>query len=536
MFFSGLFNKNTKNTVIKRHGGSFLAMFLLSCFGIFAVAAPLSITSSLKASVDKSLDERETSDLILDSEIGFTAADVAALQDAEYIETVSIDPTAKATVSQDNALAAASIASRLYVYLKNAKEMTALTDEYTDLVDDSAGHIINEIEPIQSAARLQALNKNVQEEIDRLNKNLTETVNEETKLEEDSVSYNASYEKKMAEYEKQQETINEAKEAIQASEKNAQTNVEGAKQNLTRILNEVYSKSVVTASDIQKAQGASNYAGGTEKNYHNQFTNQWSKLSESEVKLHDEENALEEEKEKHDQEVSNEKQALTEKETDINSRLESLQGQLVTEAIHWTISNRLIIPEYHAAAENIILMNSRLLPIGLILYACITGACIVLSFRIIKKNRSRIDEWLNNGLSDHIIAELFVRRSALSVFLGALAGLLLGSVITPLFYIYAGTIEYDLSSISLSPSILIPVLLLIFITAMVSLSSLISYHVAANGIPKELIPAPIKKKPVPAKNLNKDEVLQAINEINNAVASAGESDHNPDELNIDKLP
>ena len=143
--------------MIRRQGGSFLALLLLSMLGICSVAAPISIAKSLVYSVDKSCDEQDTGDLIIDSSLGFTDSDIKALQAAEYIEAVSTDPVSKSTVSQESALSAGVMASTLYIYITGAKERLSMTNEYTALIDNAANRISSEIEPACSAARLQSL-------------------------------------------------------------------------------------------------------------------------------------------------------------------------------------------------------------------------------------------------------------------------------------------------------------------------------------------------------------------------------------------
>ena len=526
MFFS----HGAKNTMIRRHGGSFLALLFLSMLGICAVAAPLSVAKSLERSVDKTCDEQDTGDLIIDSELGFTSSDIEALQAAEYVEAVSTDPGSKSTVSQESALSNGVIASTLYVYITGARDRIAMTDEYTSIIDEAANKISSEIEPACSAARLQSLNKGVQDEINRLNESLVETEKEESLLEADTVSFNEAYEKAMEDYEQEQESINAAKKAIQANERNAQTSVEGAKKNLTQILNEVYSKSAVTASDIQRAQGASSYASGSEKSYHRQFTSQWAELSEIETQLHEEETALEEEKERREQEAVAEKNELIEKEAEIRTRLDTLESELVTEDIHWTISNRLTLPGYHAAAESYLFMNNNLFPLGIILYIIALLTCVLISVSIVRKNTERIEEWRKNGLSDRIISELFIRRSGLSVAIGTLLGLLLGSVLTPVIFIYSDTSQYDISHVHISPAVLLPFILLIVMTASVSTASMLSYHFAVNGSPVSLPTAKDTEK-IPASDLTKKDILDAIRDVNHKEVIMDE-----DELRVDELP
>lgn len=516
--------------MIRRQGGSFLALLLLSMLGICSVAAPISIAKSLVYSVDKSCDEQDTGDLIIDSSLGFTDSDIKALQAAEYIEAVSTDPVSKSTVSQESALSAGVMASTLYIYITGAKERLSMTNEYTALIDNAANRISTEIEPACSAARLQSLNKGVQDEINRLNESLVEAEKEERLLEAGTVSFNEAYEKAMEDYEQEQESINAAKKAIQANERNAQTSVEGAKKNLTKILNEVYSKSTVTASDIQRAQGASSYASGSEKSYHRQFTSQWAELSEIETQLHEEEIALEEEKERREQEAANEKSELIEKESEIRSRLDTLATELVTEDIHWTISNRLTLPGYHAAADTYIFMKDNLLPLGIILYIVFLLICVLISVSIVRKNRSRIAEWRGNGLSNRIISELFTRRSGLSVALGAVSGLLLGSVLIPVIFIYSDTSQYDITSVRISPSLLLPFILLIVITVSVSAASMVSYHFTASNGPVSL-PKDNGTEKIPGSDLTKKDILDAIRDVNKKEVIMDE-----DELRVDELP
>ena len=516
--------------MVRRHVGSFLALLFLSMSGIYAVAAPLSLAKSLERSVDKTCDEQDTGDLIIDSELGFTTSDIEALQAAEYVEAVSTDPDSKVAVSQGDALSAGVTASTLYVYIAGAKDRVAMTDGYTAIVDEAANRISAEIEPACSAARLQSMNKGVQDEINRLNESLVEAEKEESQLEADAVSFNEAYEKAMEDYEEEQESINSAKKAIQANERNAQTSVEGAKRNLTRILNEVYSKSAVTASDIQRAQGASSYASGSEKSYHRQFTSQWAELSEIETQLHEEETALEEEKERREQETVNEKKEIVEKEAEIRSRLDTLEDELVTEDIHWMISNRLILPGYYAAAKAYLFMNNNLFPLGIILYIVALLICILISAGIVRKNTARIEEWRKNGLGDRIIAGLFIRRSGLSVSLGAFWGLFLGSVLTPVIYIYSETSQYDITYVRISPVVLLPFILLIVMTASVSIASMLSYHFAVNGSPVSL-PKRNAAKKIPGSDLTKGDILDAIRDVNHKEVIMDE-----DELRVDELP
>lgn len=476
MFFS----KKKNNSMVKRHSGSFLALFFVSLAGVLLAAGSSSLAGTIEHSADRTYDEKGTFDLVLMSELGFTDSDIEVLKNTDYIDAVSYTPVTddtqpQATVSADSTMSGSTY-PELFVNITGAADKTAMTEPYLRTIYGARDRITEEIAPAQTAARLQNMKKEIQDDIDRLSSDLDEAVDMESTLSENSASLDAEYEQAKETYVQEQQKINTAKQAIQNNAKSAQANIEGAKQNLTKILNEVYHKSVVTAYDVKRAQGASNAAYGNEKVIHKQLTSQYSELADMEYKLHEEEAALDEEKEKKAQEIEAEQAALTQKEEEIRRRIDDLQQKLEVGAVRWTISDRSILEDYGTLASLDSDIRERLVPIGIFIYILSIGVCITITIAIIKKNKERIDAWKLGGLSNTIIRELFVRRIGLSAALGALLGSLLGAVACPLIFnlFYAG--ELGLDSPVYSPDPLTALLLPVLTLLVVVVTALITYH------------------------------------------------------------
>jgi hypothetical protein len=476
MFFS----KKKNNSMVKRHSGSFLALFFVSLLGVMLAVGPRSLSSTIEHSADRTYDDNGTFDLVLMSELGFTDSDIEVLRNTDYIEAVSYAPLSEDTTSQNTVSSDSSMSGstypELFVNITGAAEKTTMTEPYLNQVYGARDRISEEIAPAQTAARLQNMKKEIQDDIDRLSTDLDEAVVMEETLSENSANLDAEYEKAKESYVQEQEKINNAKQAMQNTARSAQSSVEGAKQNLTKVLNEVYHKSVVTAYDVKRAQGASNAAYGTEKAYHKQFTSQWSEIVNQESRLHEEEAALEEDKEKKAQEIEAEQAALLRKEEEIRQRITDLEEKMEVGAVRWTIADRSILDDYGQLAVLDSDIRERLIPIGLFICLLSAAVCIALTIMIIKKNKERIEAWKFGGLGNSIIRELFVRRIGLSTALGALLGSVIGAVAVPVIFSSVYADSFALTSVVYSPDIITALATPVLLVLIVVITANLTYH------------------------------------------------------------
>ena len=294
--------------------------------------------------------------------------------------------------------------------------------------------------------------------------------------------------------------INKAKEIIRQNEKNAQSKIEGEKKDLTSVLNEVYSKSVVTSSDLKRAQGLSNYVSGSEKSLHSQFTGQWAELSSIETQMHEDQIALTEEKEKREDEITTEKEQISQNNIQTSERIDSLQTILDESSGHWIIESRNSIPAYSALTSTNHDIKSRYVPFCFVVYGACLISCVLTAINIISKNRSRISTWQQHGLEYRIIKSIFVRRSALATGIGALLGSTAGCILSPVLYInsssdISGSASSYLKIIWIAP--LVGTIILITAVALASYASLESQTdriPAKKAEPEETASSPRKEK------------------------------------------
>ena len=292
-------DENKTNVEIKpskRHRGSFMVLALIALIGTSALVSPSAISKTIEKCADAKFDEENTYDLKLSYSLGFTDTDIDALQYAECVESVSPDPESTSAVSQNSVIDTPNIYPALFIHVKGAREAVSMSDRYRRLINDAREYIEINIEPSLSAAREQSISLDLRKEINKLETEIDESEKKAADLDEELIELESDYEKAVADFDSEQEAIDEAKDLIQAREKNAQTTIENGKKDLTGVLNEVYSKSAVTAADIKRAQGLSNYVSGSEKSMHSSFTSQWAELSGIETQLHEDQIRLTEQK------------------------------------------------------------------------------------------------------------------------------------------------------------------------------------------------------------------------------------------------
>ena len=414
-----------------------MVLAFFSMLALFFLTAPAAVSKTIEKNADSVYDKADTFDLRLTYALGFTDSDVAALNYAECVEDVSTSSDGRTPVSADNSMDTQNVYQELYIYVAGAKERLALSDGYRSLVNNAREYIEINIAPSQAAAREQNIHTVITKEMAELNDTLDGYMKKEAELDEELVTLSENYAKAMEDFESEQKAINEAKEAIQAEERNAQSSIESGKKSLTSVLNEVYSKSVVTSEDLKRAQGLSNYVSGSEKNLHSQFTSEWSKLTAIETGLHEDEIALKENKEQREAEIALEKTEIDKDAASLRKKIGTLEARLDVEGGRWIIEDRSIMPEYDALLTSDSNMLKRYAPAGVFLCVfCLLFVTLII-VSVISKNRDRIASWKSRGLEDRIIMGLFVRRTALASVLGSFAGAAAGCLAAPVVYMYS---------------------------------------------------------------------------------------------------
>ncbi|MBR1524861.1 MAG: hypothetical protein IJ641_10465 [Lachnospiraceae bacterium] len=500
--------KNTEKvalTTSKRQRGSFMVLALIAMIGAFALVSPSAISKTLEKCTDDKFDEDGMYDLKLSYSLGFTDTDINALQYAECVESVSPDPEDTSSVSQDNVINALSVYPELYVHIAGAKEAVSMSDRYRRLINDAREYIEVNIEPSLSAAREKALSSDLRREINELEDTIEESDEKKSALDEELLTLEEDYEKALEDFDSEQESINEAKSAIQASEKNAQTSIESGKKDLTSVLNEVYSKSVVTASDLKRAQGLSNSVSSTEKIMHNNFASQWAELSSIETQLHEDQVALTEQKEEREKEIAEEKASLSQDKIEADKKIKALEAQLETDTGRWIIEDRSSIPEYASLSEADKNLLVRFSPVGSLIFILSLVTCIIIVISIVTRNKPRIRSWQQRGLENRIIAALFVRRTGLAAALGAVIGSLAGCILSPVVYMYSYADIMGIPFSGLGGEWLPPVLGTLILSAASALTAFITYNVRLSA--KTLGEA--KNKP-PEESLKLDQLQESF--------------------------
>ena len=432
--------ENTEKATLtksKRQPGRFLALTAAAFTGILALTAPGAVSKTIEKCADAKYDSGSLYDLKLSYSLGFTDTDIEIMQNAECVETVSTSPDLTEAASSDAAISTVSVYPQLFLRIKNAEKALPMSAEYNSIINDAREYIEINLEPSLSAARKQAVTSGLRKEIDTLRESLDTSEERSSELDKELASLDEEYDKALADMESEQESINKAKSVIQANEKNAQTKIEGGKKDLSGVLDEVYSKSVVTASDLKRAQGLSNYVSSSEKSMHNSFTSQWAELTSIETQLHEDQEALTEQKEKREKEIEEEKNRISQNRVDVSARISDLYAQLDENAGRWVIEDRSSIPEYNTLSMADKKMSGVYSHTGVFIYIICIIICIYLVMSIVIRNVSRINSWKERGLEDRIIVSLFIRRSGLAAAFGAIAGAVTGCIIVPIVYIYA---------------------------------------------------------------------------------------------------
>ncbi|MCR5774614.1 MAG: hypothetical protein K6G42_05970 [Lachnospiraceae bacterium] len=430
---------------IRRHRGSFMIMALIAFIGLFALSAPAAISKTVQKCAEDKLDKDHVYDLKLSYDLGFTDNDISPLLASDSVEAVSPAPDITATVTQNSAIDTLTVYPSLYLKVSGTDAAPALSTEYTGLVDNAKKDIETNIEPSLSAARIQSFTSEINRKISALESSISESETKSSELDQELSTIDEDYEKLMDDMREEQESINEAKDLIQSREKSAQTTIENGKKNLTGVLNEVYGKSQVTASDLSRAQGLSNYVSSTEKSLHSSFTSEWSEISALETRMHEEQVELSEQTEQKKQEIATEKAQLSQNKIDTAAQIESLKARLNTKGGRWIIEDRSSIPSYGKILSAYTTLNTRFIPLGLLIYIISLISCIAIAVSIVTRNKARIASWRKSGLDDRIISPVFTRRTGLAVAIGALIGVIVGGLISPVAYMYSYEKIFELS-------------------------------------------------------------------------------------------
>ncbi len=460
----------------KRQWGSFLALSFIALIGITVLAGPEAVSGAMAASVDRYYDEKEVYDLKLTSGMGFTESDLEALQEAEVVEKAdSKFDIYQGIVSENEVINTGGPYNTVYVWVKGAKEEISSTDEYRQIVNHAREYIELHIEPVRVENRVQDIMYEVSRENDKLSDQLEGVETEREKLDQDMESFDESYEKAMADFDEEQEAINEAKDVIENSQKNAQDKIESGKQDLTRILNEVYSKANVTSSDLNKAQGASAYIKGTESSYHQQFTSQWAELSKIETDLHEQQVALQEEKGSREQEYAEKVEELEAEKKEISANIAELENETHIEGERWGIEDRGNIEGYAQSMDIRRRIDKEAVPVGELFFTFALISEVVVVFNIIRKNNMNIKMWGSKGLSDRIVRGIFIRKSVVAVVIGGLTGMMIALFVVPsvVAYAYAERFGFDRIGLGIHPHVALAGLGLMTVTAV--LTVIISY-------------------------------------------------------------
>ncbi len=421
----------------KRQSGSFMALALIALIGTFTFVTPSAISKTIEKCTDNKFDADDTYDLKLSYDLGFTDSDINALQYAECVEAVNPASDNVTSVSEGSAINAVSVYPDLFIHVTGARKEIAMSDSYRRLVNNAREYIEINIEPSLSVAREQAITSEIKKEINELSDSVAEADEKAQALDEELAELDEEYESSLKDFESEQESINEAKAAIQANEKSAQASIESGKKNLTSVLNEVYSKSVVTASDIKRAQGLSNYVSGSEQSSHNKFTSQWAELSNIETQLHEDQVALTEQKEQREKEIAEEKATLSQDKIEAATKIDTLNEQLDANGGRWIIEDRSSIPAYESLSNSDHDMKEKYSPVGAFIFLLSLITSVIVVITIITRNRSRIISWQRRGLEDRIIVALFVRRTVLAACIGSTLGAIIGCIASPMAYMYS---------------------------------------------------------------------------------------------------
>ncbi len=445
------YNKHKRK---KRQWGSFLALSFIALLGITALVGPEAVSGAMAASVDRYYDEKKVYDLKLTSGMGFTESDLEALSEAEVVQKAdSKFDIYQGIVSENEAINTGGPYNTVYVWVKGAKEEISSTDEYRQIVNHAREYIELHIEPERVENRVQDIKYEISMETDKLSDQLDGVETEREKLDLDMESFDESYEKAMADFDEEQEVINEAKDVIENSQKNAQDKIESGKQDLTRILNEVYSKANVTSSDLNKAQGASAYVKGTESSYHQQFTSQWAELSKIETDLHEQQVALQEEKGSKEQEYAEKIEELEAEKKVISEKIAELKNETAFGEERWVIEDRGNIEGYAQSMDIRRRIDKEVVPAGDLIFSLALIFEVVVVFNIIRKNKKNIKIWGSKGLSDRIIMGIFIRKSVVAVVIGGLTGMMIALFVVPSVaaYAYAERFGFDRIGLGIDP-------------------------------------------------------------------------------------
>ena len=453
-----------------------MVLALIAFIGMSALVSPSAISKTIEKCADNRFDKDDAYDLKLSYPLGFTDTDISTLQYADCIESVSPYPDEAYSVSQNNAIDAPNIYPSLYIHVKGAREDITMSDSYRRLINDAREYIEINMEPSLTAAREQSISMDLRREIEKLESSIGESEEKAASLDEELTTLEKDYEKAIADLDSEQESIDKAKDLIQAREKNAQTTIENGKKDLSGVLDEVYSKANVTASDLKKAQGLSNYVSGSEKSMHKSFTSQWAELSGIETQLHEDQAELTEKKEQREEEISKEKASISQDKAEADKKIRSLESQLDESRSRWMIEDRNSLPEYALLAESDNVMLERFAPYGVLIYSLSFLICMIIIISIVTRNRARIISWRRRGLEDRIIISLFVRRSALSAAIGAVTGSIIGCILSPIAYMYSYSDSIGVPFSGLGAEWLLPLGGTLLLTFASALTALLTYH------------------------------------------------------------
>ncbi len=269
--------------------------------------------------------------------------------------------------------------------------------------------------------------------------------------EADRKDFDEDYERAKASFDEEQKSINKAKKAIQESERHAQSLVEGEKDELRQVLDEVYSKSVVTAADLKRAQGISSLVSGTESSYHEKFTDQWAELSEFEIKLHDQVTALDEEKEKHEKENAARLKQADDREKELNEEILALEKEGEVDTGRWSMEDRSRLDGYSQCVSIMDITDRILTPTGILIYVLSLIAETAAVFGMIRRNKYDIEEGLRQGLDEARTKAHFAKVSTAASALGSLIGMAIGLIVIPVAASYAYADQFVIEGIVLDP-------------------------------------------------------------------------------------
>ncbi len=439
------------------YSNGFLKISFAALAGIMALSAPKAVSGSIAASVDRYYDDLGVYDLKLTSKLGFTDEDIEILSGSDRIERVDTEfvlhPEEEAKEADgEPAIDYVGTYNTLYVWVAGAGERISVTDEYRSLINSAREYIELYVEPKRLEKRRADIKAEREARIEELNRRIEdEVVSLREEAEADQTDFDEDYERAKAGFKEEQESINKAKKAIQESERNAQSLVEGEKDELRKVLDEVYSKSVVTAADLKRAQGISSLVSGSESSYHEKFTDQWAELSELEIKLHDQETALDEEKEKHDKENAARLKQAEDLEKELNEEILALQKEGEVDTGRWSMEDRSRLDGYSQCVSIMDITDRILTPTGILIYVLSLIAETAAVFGMIRRNKYNIEEGLRQGLDETRTKAHFVKVSTAASALGSLIGMAIGLIVIPVAASYAYADQFVIEGIVLDP-------------------------------------------------------------------------------------